>query len=197
MIETFYLHIEFSSKKGNWSINLPFLCDKCGVCCTLDDFLTAGEVKANPKENPQVYAKIKALFDELGKMFEADPEKYEHHVTTSRCPFQINNLCSIYEIRPDGCRLFPGTKFGMLSQDCQSLKRYKKQRSALKKGKVCKEKPCFTKDAQGKCDIPIKPANLTETQYQTCINKLQKAGITKDELTLFNSFNKNSVNKKS
>ena len=51
MVETFYLHLEFIGKNGRWSIDLPFVCNKCGVCCTLDDFLTAGKSKLNHKSN--------------------------------------------------------------------------------------------------------------------------------------------------
>jgi Fe-S-cluster containining protein len=189
MVDTFYLHLEYKNKSGNWSINLPFLCNKCGVCCTLDDFLTAGEVNVNPKENPQVLAKTKTLFDKLGKMFEADPEKYDQYITHTQCPFLINNSCSIYQIRPEGCRLFPNTAFGMLTQDCQPLNRFKKQRAALKKGKTCKEKYYFSKSTLGKNDEPIKPSKFTQKQILNCLTKLQKTGITEQELSLFGTYN--------
>jgi Fe-S-cluster containining protein len=189
MTDTFYLHLEFTNKAGKWSINLPFLCSKCGVCCTLDDFLVAGEVKANPKENPEVSTKIKSLFEELGEMWESDQEKYDQHITHTPCPFLINNSCSIYTIRPEGCRLFPKTAFGMLTQDCRSLHRFKKQRAALKKGKKCKEKYYFTKDTQGKGEKPIKSSKFTQKQILSCLVKLQKSGITEEELSLFGIFN--------
>jgi Fe-S-cluster containining protein len=188
MLDTFYLHLEFKVKAGCWSINLPFLCSKCGVCCTLDDFLNAGEVKAK-QENPQVHAKIKSLFDELGVMFEADQEKYDNYITHTPCPFLVDNSCSIYAIRPEGCRLFPKTLFGMLTEDCEPLNRFKWMRVALKKGRRCKEIYYLTKGANGVGDEPIKPAKFTQKQYQNCIAKLQKVGITEDELVLFNVFN--------
>ena len=101
MVETFYLHLRFTNKKDAWSINLPFLCSKCGVCCTLDDFLTAGEVNAKPEEYTEVHSKLKALFETLGKIFEISESKYDQYIQQSTCPFLVNNLCSIYEIRPD------------------------------------------------------------------------------------------------
>lgn len=113
MVDTFYVHLEFTCKSGEWSINLPFLCTKCGVCCTLEDFLTTGEINAKPEENPRVHAKIKALHEELGKMWEADEAKYDHYTTHTSCPFLSNKSCTIYQIRPDGCRLFPKTAFGI------------------------------------------------------------------------------------
>jgi Fe-S-cluster containining protein len=191
MVDTFYLHFEFMGKKGGWSINLPFLCSKCGVCCTLEDFLTAGEINAKPQERPEVHAKMKALSEELGKMWEADEAKYDEYTMHTPCPFLAEKACSIYEIRPDGCRLFPKTAFGMLTEDCPALNRFKRMRTALKKGKTNKETYHFTGKTMGsaKCDEPIKPAKFTQKQYQTCIIKLREAGMTDDELALFNYFN--------
>ncbi len=186
MIETFYLHLELKNKNGNWSINLPFLCTKCGVCCTLEDFLTAGEVTAKPEEQPQVHAKNRALFEEIGKIWEADKAKYNNYIAHTPCPFLVSNSCSIYEIRPVGCRLFPKTAFGMQTQDCPALTRFKKQRSALKKRKTCKETYHFTNSKSGEL---IELTKFTERQYNACLAQLRRVGITGDELALFNLFN--------
>jgi len=187
MIDTFYLHLKFTNKRSEWSINLPFLCTKCGVCCLLDDFLTAGGVTSKPEEQPEVHAKIKALFEELGKMWAANGAKYDDYITHVPCPFLVNKVCSIYEIRPVGCRLFPKTTFGMQTQNCQPLTRFKKQHSALTKGRNHKETYEFTNSA--KSGEPVKPTKFTDKQYQTCIVRLHKAEITEDELNLFNYFN--------
>jgi Fe-S-cluster containining protein len=189
MVETFYVNLEFAVKNGRWSINLPFLCSKCGVCCTLDDFLTAGEITCNPKEHPEVEAKLKTLFEALGAIFEEDEAKYDRYITHQTCLFLIEKSFSIYEIRPEGCKQFPNTKFGMQTQDCEALNRFQKQRIALRKGKKTKEKYHFTSQAQK----IIKPANLTEKQYQTCIAKLYQGGITDEELALFKIFNRQKV----
>ena len=186
MIDTFYLHLEFTNKSSGWSINLPFLCTKCGVCCTLDDFLTAGEINGDAEEYPEAHAKMKALSEELGKIWEANEAKYEAYVMLKPCPFLVNKVCSIYEIRPDGCRLFPKTAFGMQTQDCEALTRFKKQRIALRKGKTAKETYQFNKTPS---DDAITPSKFTEKQYQSCIAQLRQAGVTYDELTLFNYFN--------
>jgi Fe-S-cluster containining protein len=190
MVDTFYLHLEFKGKNC-WSINLPFLCNKCGVCCTLDDFLTAGEINSKPEEHSAVHAKMKALTEEIGKMWEADEAKYDDYIMHTPCPFLVNNACSIYEIRPDGCRLFPKTAFGMLTEDCEALNRFKRMRAALKKGRPNTETYHFTGASQGTTAStePIKPSKFTQKQYQTCIVKLRQAEITDDELALFNYFN--------
>ena len=191
MVDTFYLHLEFINKTGSWSINLPFLCNKCGVCCTLDDFLTAGGINSNPKDHPEVHAQIKTLFNTLGAMWESDEAKYDLYVMQNPCPFLIDKSCSIYDFRPDGCRLFPNTTFGMLTQDCESLNRFKKMRTALKKGKRCKENYFFAGKTlnSAKCEKPIKPAKFTEKQYQNFVIILRRAGMTDDELALLNFFN--------
>ena len=97
MVETFYLHLEFKNKKGGWSINLPFLCSKCGVCCTLDDFLTAGEITAKPEEHPEVHAKIKALFEVLGKMWEEDEAKYDQYIHAK--PLSVSGRQILFHLR--------------------------------------------------------------------------------------------------
>jgi Fe-S-cluster containining protein len=190
MVDTFYLHLEFG-RKNRWSINLPFLCTKCGNCCRLEDFLCAGKINAKPEEQPEVHAKVQALFEALGGMWEADEAKYDKYLMHNPCPFLVHKSCSIYEIRPDGCRLFPQTAFGMQSQDCEPLTRFKKMRTALKKGKAHTETYYFTGKTlvSAKCDELIKPAKFTEKQYQTCIAKLRQAGMIDDELALFNYFN--------
>jgi Fe-S-cluster containining protein len=186
MIDTFYLHLEFTNKNVGWSVDLPFLCSKCGVCCTLDDFLTAGEITSKPQEHPEVHAKLKILFETLGDIFEEDEAKYDQYITHNSCPFQVEKACSIYEIRPEGCKQFPNTKFGMQTQDCEALNRFKRQRTALRKGRKTKETYHFTNKPR---EI-ITPTKLTEKQYQICITKLRQAGITDEELVLFKSFNK-------
>jgi Fe-S-cluster containining protein len=191
MVETFYLHLEFKNKKGGWSINLPFMCNKCGVCCTLDDFLTAGEITAKPQEHREVHAKVTELFEALGTIFATDEAKYDKYIIQNPCPFLVDKSCSIYEIRPDGCRQFPNTAFGMQTQDCEPLDRFKKMRASLKKGRSFKEKYYFTEKTQGPTESSelIKHAKFTEKQYQTCINKLRQAGMTNEELALFNFYN--------
>ena len=191
MVDTFYLHLEFKNKTGEWSVNLPFLCNKCGVCCTLDDFLTAGEINAKPQEHPEVHAKVRSLFEALGTMWAANETKYDQYIMRNPCPFLVDKSCSIYEIRPDGCRLFPKTEFGMKTQDCESLNRFKKMQAALKKGRLAKENYYFAGKTLGLTGYsePIKTAKFTQKRYQTCINKLRQAGITDDELAFFNYFN--------
>jgi Fe-S-cluster containining protein len=181
MVDTFYVHLEFRAKSGKWSINLPFLCNRCGVCCTLDDFLTAGKVKINPFENPKLHAKLLDLYDELGKRWEADEAKYDSFIVNTPCPFLVNNTCSIYEVRPEGCRQYPNTLFGMQTKDCEPLNRFKKQLAALKRGRTAKETYYFSET--------IKLVMFSEEQFQKCLTKLRKAGITDGELALFCAFN--------
>jgi Fe-S-cluster containining protein len=184
MVETCYIHLEFQAESGDWSVNLPFLCDKCGVCCTLEDFLTAGEIHGSPETHQRVYARFKALTKELGELFEQDEKKYDQYITHTRCPFQTGSVCSIYEVRPDGCRQFPNTLFGMLSKDCKALDRFKKQRIALKRGRIVKETWHSTAENQ------IKSTKFSKEQYKICLDKLFQAGITKKEFAFFNSLNK-------
>ncbi len=191
MVETFYLHLEFKGKIS-WSINLPFLCTKCGNCCKLEDFLNAGILNVKPDEYAEIQEKVKLLYDELGEMWKKDEVKYDKYLSVTPCLFLVNNSCSIYEIRPDGCRLFPKTMFGMQDPNCEPLIRFKKMQSALKRGRSCIENyfftgkiPCLAKNNE-----PIKCVHYTKKQLQTCVTKLRQEGMTDDELILFNYFNK-------
>jgi Fe-S-cluster containining protein len=181
MVETFYAHIEFKAKSGKWSINLPFLCNQCGVCCTLDDFLVAGKVRINPLENPKLQAKLQALYDDLGRRWEVDEKKYDKFIQQTPCPFLVNKTCSIYPVRPEGCRQYPNTPFGMQTKDCEPLNRFKKQLAVLNRGRKAKVVYLFSDT--------MKTAGFSDELFQKCLSKLKKVGITDDELALFYAFN--------
>lgn len=183
MIDTVYLHLEFKTKSGDWSVNLPFVCDQCGACCKLEDFLIAGPAKVNLTENPHLFTKIKELYEDTGKMWEADEDEYEHYIANTPCPFVKDKKCTIYPYRPDGCRQFPNTPFGMLSQDCGALNRFKKQAITLCRGRKAEKTYYFTSE-------PIKRVKIQNKQFKDCVAKLCKAGITEDECALFESLNK-------
>jgi Fe-S-cluster containining protein len=183
MIDTVYLHLEFQTKSGNWSVNLPFVCDQCGVCCKLEDFLTAGPAKVNPAENPQLATKLKEIYESTGKRWETDEDEYDHYIASTQCPFVKDKKCTIYPYRPDGCRQFPNTPFGMLSEDCGALQRFKKQAIELCRGRRAKKMYYSTTQ-------PIQEAKCSSKQYNDCRVKLRKAGATEEEYSLFLSLNK-------
>lgn len=183
MIDTVYLHIEFQTKSGDWSVNLPFVCDQCGVCCKLEDFLTAGPAKVNPAENLQLAAKLKGIYEDTGRRWEADEDKYDHYIASTPCPFVKDKKCTIYPYRPEGCRQFPNTPFGMLSEDCGALDMFKRQAIEVCRGRRAKKAYYVTTE-------PIKQVKHSEKQYNDCKVKLRKAGITEDEMALFESLNK-------
>jgi Fe-S-cluster containining protein len=183
MIDTVYAHIQFIGRNGFWSINLPFVCTKCGVCCILDDFLTAGPVKAKLGEYPEVENKLQAIYDYLEKLLEGGEEKYDEYVLHTSCPFVKDKECTIYSIRPDGCRQFPNTPFGMLSKDCEALDRFKKQIKILKQGRGSKVTFHFTTEV-------VKESKLSPQQYDNCVLKLGKVGITDEELALMKVLNR-------
>jgi len=183
MIDTVYAHVRFIGRNGFWSINLPFVCTKCGVCCILDDFLTAGPVKTKLGENPEVENKLQAIYDYLEKLIEEGEDKYDGYVMHTPCPFVKDKKCTIYSIRPDGCRQFPNTPFGMLSEDCEALDRFKKQIKILKQCRRSKVTFHFTTES-------IKESKITLQQYNNCVSKLGKVGIKDEELALLQVLNR-------
>jgi hypothetical protein len=72
----------------------------------------------------------------------------------------------------------------MLTKDCKALDRFKKQKMILKRGMIVKETYHFTVDK-------IESGTFSKKQYETCINKLLKVGIT-EEMVRFNSLNSNN-----
>jgi len=68
---------------------------------------------------------------------------------------------------------------------CESLDRFKNLRRALVKGYGGNYRAdCFFIDEDG-----IKPVKNTKRQFYRCVTKLLKAGMTGDELALFNYLN--------
>ena len=190
MVETFYLHLEFLTK-DNLSINLPFLCTRCGNCCSIEDFLSAGKINAKIDDFSEIHSRLKNLYEELGKVWEQNEAKYEEYVSQNKCIFLENNSCSIYSIRPKGCRFFPKTAFGMESNDCEPLTRFKRMYNALKRGRKTKATYYFIEGTERlkEQNELAQTAKVTEKQFQNCVTKLLKVGITNEELALLNSLN--------
>lgn len=99
-----------------------FKCKKCGKCCIGIGLPWPGHclgeiakfLKITPAELITKY---------IGRIVEKDGKKLIYRYGEDediRCPFlSSNNLCSIYEVRPDGCRLYPiETDFGRCGIDC-------------------------------------------------------------------------------
>ncbi|MGZ3489003.1 MAG: hypothetical protein ACXVBY_19315, partial [Isosphaeraceae bacterium] len=64
--------------------------------------MTAGEINATPQEHPEVHAKMKAISQALGKMWENSESEYDKYIQKNPCPFKVETSCSIYQIRPNG-----------------------------------------------------------------------------------------------
>jgi hypothetical protein len=68
---------------------------------------------------------------------------------------------------------------------CESLDRFNNLRKALRKG----QKGNYTGDHFFILKDGVKPVKMTKKQYDRCVAKLLKAGMTQNELTLFNYLN--------
>ena len=99
-----------------------FRCKKCGKCCSEIGLPypahrlceIAKFLNVTPEEFIEKY---------IGKIIEEDGEK-RVQISLDKvkpCPFLLpDNLCSIYEVRPDGCRLYPiETDCGREGVDCK------------------------------------------------------------------------------
>lgn len=192
-IDTFYYHYKIGFPR-TWSVNLPFLCVKCGKCCTLASILFAGRVLVgNPSKEQikELNKKLNPYIEEYNRIIHKDKNKISAYLTDTKCPFlQTDKTCEIYAYRPIGCQAFPKTDFGMGSEEglCESLDRFKSLRKALLRG----QKRNYTCDHFFIFKDGIKPVKMTKKQYDRCVAKLLKAGMTRDELALFNHLNTDS-----
>jgi len=187
--DTFYYHFEIGFLK-TWSVNLPFLCVKCGKCCTLGHVLSAGWfLVGNPSKEQieELNKKLKPYIEEHNRIVCEDNDKLNALLINTKCPFlRPDKSCEIYVYRPEGCQAFPMTDFGMDSEEgyCESLDRFKSLRRALLKRQRNYIGNHFFILKDG-----IKPVKMTKKRYDRCVAKLLKAGMTYDELALFNYLN--------
>lgn len=103
---------------------VPFECSMCGRCCeqrlvllnTADIHRIAGHFGMSEKEFMEKYD---VVFATTGA--NTNPRLYLR-ITGNRCPFYLEGKgCSIHEIKPLICRLFPGLKYGQTARDIKDF----------------------------------------------------------------------------
>ena len=79
------------------------LCDKCGRCCR-----TESPIHVSPHELSRIAEYLRVSYEELKRRLKLIPLRDgTYHLIGKPCPFLKGNLCSIYEVRPEVCRLYP------------------------------------------------------------------------------------------
>jgi Fe-S-cluster containining protein len=114
-----YERLKIHTKQGSVTINIPFVCQKCGKCCReigfpigWQSFREIARFLKIPMEELLVYIKLNEL---------------------KPCPFLKNDLCSIYPVRPGGCKLFPLlVEFKDQGIGCPGLKRIREVEDLLR-----------------------------------------------------------------
>lgn len=77
-------------------------CKKCYNCCTiLRPSLTQEDILRISKANNMESDEFK------DKFLEYDAQEDEFAIKTSPCPFLDENVCSVYECRPESCQSYP------------------------------------------------------------------------------------------
>jgi Fe-S-cluster containining protein len=86
-----------------------YKCNKCGLCCKNNNlFLTQYELNV-------ICDKLKIKEENVKIKNKSD----DYLILNAPCPFLKNNVCIIYDFRPDICRVFP---FSCRIESLQSLK---------------------------------------------------------------------------
>lgn len=97
-------------------------CNQCGKCCVIyaDGGLSASqkEIDAWEESRPDIFAFVRD-----GKIW-VDPatgQQMHYCPWLKRAPDQAKYICSIYDDRPDDCRLYPSNIDEMLRDECEML----------------------------------------------------------------------------
>ena len=79
-------------------------CVKCGECCRRCDPILVGK-----EEVKRIAAYLGTSYKRLKRKLRLAPAERKgfFHMPGRPCPFLRGNLCSIYPVRPEVCRLFP------------------------------------------------------------------------------------------
>jgi Fe-S-cluster containining protein len=102
-----------------------FECQKCGKCC-IEIGLPYDPYRINEIARFLSLSIEEALDKYYGAIQEDGTRASEDHKRTP-CPFitkdNSNNICSIYDVRPEGCRLYPlDTDGGRQGVECPAAK---------------------------------------------------------------------------
>ncbi len=166
---------------GYFTLNIPFVCQSCGRCCSQIGF-PIGE----------------AILSKIGGYLDLTPEEVEERYLRIRddedngrvlapCPFLIYKMCSIYPVRPEGCKFFPlAHDFKDYGIGCEGLKRLRELEEKL-------TEDCSEIISRSKA-VELEKANQIAVKVpETIINDFLKLKISQTERELFFILNSSSV----
>jgi len=170
---------------SRFTINIPFICHRCGRCC--------GWGYPAEKMCENALPLIGYSNDENGKE-QFMKEMYHKLRTTKPCIFYENNSCKIYSSRPKECRYYP------LGRD----ERDPETNEALCPGRVRFNEIAnnILQKYDGYRSLPYhKELNIikieyppTDKQWQETLNNYYKSNPSDKEIMLFLKVNKRYVN---
>ena len=91
-------------------------CTKCANCCR------TSLAVFGPKDVRRISKHFSMDKKEFIKKYLTPHPDYDYLIKTLPCPFlSENNLCTIYEIRPEGCRTYPPAKLQLSDEQLDVL----------------------------------------------------------------------------
>lgn len=106
------------------------------------------------------------------------------------CPFLKYNMCSIYPVRPEGCKFFPlALDFKDYGTGCEGLKRLRELEEKL-------TEECSEIISRSKSVELDKTHQVAVKVSETIINEFMKLRISRTEKELFFILNSSSVTDK-
>ncbi|MFO7966911.1 MAG: YkgJ family cysteine cluster protein [Archaeoglobaceae archaeon] len=165
---------------GYFTLNIPFVCQNCGRCCSQIGF-PIGE----------------AILPKIGNHLNITPEDVEERYlktgdedngrVLAPCPFLKYNMCSIYPVRPEGCKFFPlALDFKDYGIGCEGLKRLRELEEKLIEG-------CSEIISRSKSVEMDRAHQIAVKVPKTIINDFLKLKISQTERELFFILNSSSV----
>jgi Fe-S-cluster containining protein len=161
----------------NLLIVIPFSCQKCGTCCTVGAYLTAGKA-----DMEAVMKHLSMSFEEIKQNFLSPMPKRE-----DKCVFlSKENLCLIQSVKPEGCSLFPVmTDFAPTPEGfCPAYKSFTRIFNAVhgRSRLWHAEKECSE-------DMIMPVPTLTKSEFNHFFLKLKKLGLSETEIDSFRKAN--------
>jgi hypothetical protein len=111
------------------TINVPFVCQKCGKCCK-----ELSHVLFDPERRKIIVENGEEIENFLGLSFYETLEEIElntplahltHFIMLNPCPFLKDGKCMVYPVRPNSCRLFP-LQAGDYGVGCSAFERFRR-----------------------------------------------------------------------
>jgi Fe-S-cluster containining protein len=166
---------------SRYTINLPFICHQCGICCNWG--------YPPPKINENTLHPIRYSNNKNGKN-KLMNEMIHKLMTSKPCIFYKNKACKIYPYRPKECRYYPLVRVKSEIETnevlCPGRKRFDEIETV-----ITQQHDVYLKETHHKkiCNINTEHSP-TNKQWDETVNNFHTSNPNKKEIKIFLQINK-------